>query len=200
MQLKNYAETAERCQRNFDLSEPIPQADIDYITSVCTTMPTKNNRVHYRLIIINDIQLTKRIYTESAFTQGDKKRREVPNQYRNGQVYSPLLLLWDASVRNKFNQETYEDMLVSIGISSGAAALAAVELGYKTGFCACFQEKILGKLLKKHFQQPLDLDIQLMLGIGMPNNNFQRTESVVDNKVVYNSLSSNKIVSILQKN
>ena len=37
------AKIAERCQRNWDYSRPIPQEHIDIIVGAATTMPTKQN-------------------------------------------------------------------------------------------------------------------------------------------------------------
>jgi hypothetical protein len=197
MLLKKYAETAERCQRNYDITQLLPKEHVDYIMSVCTTMPSKNNKNLYRLLAIQNTDISRKIYVKGAWTPGDPKLKEVSNQYRNGQVYAPLLLIWDGSVRPKF-ADSLEDHHMAVGISSGAAALAAAELGYKTGFCRCFQQKKVEGILNRHTGQTLNLDITLMLGIGLPDKRFDRKECVLNNEVVYTCRSVNKKTPILE--
>jgi nitroreductase len=197
MLLKKYAETAERCQRNYDITQLLPKEHVDYILSVCTTMPSKNNKNLYRLLAIQNTSISKKIYIKGAWAAGDPNLKEVPNQYRNGQVYAPLLLIWDGSICPK-GRNSREDHLMAVGISSGAAALAAAELGYKTGFCVCFEEKKVEGVLNKHIGQTLNLKITLMLGIGLPDSRFDRKECVLNDKVVYTCGSFNKITPILE--
>jgi len=197
MLLKKYAETAERCQRNYDITQLLPKEHVDYILSVCTTMPSKNNKNLYRLLAIQNTSISKKIYIKGAWAAGDLKLKEVPNQYRNGQVYAPLLLIWDGSICPE-GRNSREDHLMAVGISSGAAALAAAELGYKTGFCVCFEEKKVEGVLNKHIGQTLNLKITLMLGIGLPDSRFDRKECVLNDKVVYTCGSFNKTTPILE--
>lgn len=197
MLLKKYAETAERCQRNYVITQLLPKEHVDYITSVCTTMPSKNNKNLYRLLAIQNTNISRNIYVKGAWTPGDPRLKEVSNQYRNGQVYAPLLLIWDRSIC-PHDKDTIEDHYMSVGISSGAAALAAAELGYKTGFCRCLQDKKVEGVLNKHTGQTLNLKITLMLGIGLPDERFDRKECVLDDEVVYTCNSNNKKVPILE--
>lgn len=197
MLLKKYAETVERCQRNYDITQLLPKEHVDYILSVCTTMPSKNNKNLYRLLAIQNTSISKKIYVKGAWAAGDPKSKEVPNQYRNGQVYAPLLLIWDGSICPE-DRNSREDHLMAVGISSGAAALAAAELGYKTGFCVCFEEKKVEGVLNKHIGQTLNLKITLMLGIGLPDSRFDRKECVLNDKVVYACGSFNKTTPILE--
>jgi len=198
MLLKKYAETAERCQRNYDITQLLPKEHVDYILSVCTTMPSKNNKNLYRLLAIQNTNIARKIYVKGAWTSGDPKLKEVPNQYRNGQVYAPLLLIWDGSVRPINRKDSTEDLHMAVGISSGAAALAAAELGYKSGFCQCFQRKKIEGILNRHTGETLNLDITLMLGIGLPDERFDRKECVLDDEVVYTCKSVNKKTPIIE--
>ena len=56
------AKIAERCQRNWDYSKPIPQDDIDTIVNTAKTMPTKQNRMYYRIIVSTNQKYNKKLY------------------------------------------------------------------------------------------------------------------------------------------
>ena len=92
---------------------------------------------------------------------------------------------------------------IATGISSGATALAAAQLGYQTGFCACMDWPKLKDLVKKDFTDPELLRIVdklgdknngLCLGIDIKHN-FKRTEVVKDNKAVLKISPSDKEIN-----
>ena len=51
--------------------------------------------------------------------------------------------------------ELNEDGIYSVGISSGAVALSANYMGYKTGFCRCFKGKEVTALMEKTINKDL---------------------------------------------
>lgn len=172
MNILDYAKTIEPCQRNWNENYVMPEDHIKYIIDVCTTVPTKQNKNYYSLLAITDRNIIDQIF-EHAILPGD------PNTYRqNTQVRANLLLIWSQERVN----ETQKDILLSIGISGSAAALAGAELGYKTGFCCCYENKAIGSILKKAKIKPTGF-IDLMLGIGMPNEDYDPRQCVIDGQV-----------------
>jgi len=171
-----YAQTIEPCQRNWDESFVMPDDHIQYIIDVCTTVPTKQNRDYYSLLVITERSLINEIfkYTVDAGC----------NAQENTQVRANLLMIWctNDSIMETPRTISMKDVLLSIGISSSAAAMAGAELGYKTGFCACYLNEQTSFLLQDEGLTPTG-DIQLMLGIGMPNSNYDNRTPVFGDEV-----------------
>ena len=176
------ARIVERCQRNFDWSKPIPNKDVKYILNVATSMPTKQQLDFYNITVIESEPLAREFYTtctipDECYYEGD--------EWRNSQTYAPLLLLY--STWPKYERyEPQNDIAMSMGISSSAAALAAANLGYKTGFCKCIDSRLAEEFVKKYFRKNV-WDPTLAIGIGHPLEGFDRTDGVVDGEVVYNA-------------
>lgn len=167
MKILDYAKSVEPCQRNWNEEYVMPLEEVDYITEVCTTMPTKQNRSVYTLVRITNKNIINKMF-EASYSDNDV-RGTVD---RNTQVKANLLLIW---VENKNIAECTPDLYVGVGISSGAAALAAAELGYKTGFCRCFNSPQVKKILKKNnIRVDKESKIVLMLGIGESQQNVDR--------------------------
>ena len=216
--------TAQRCQRNWDYSRPVTKEDIETLTKVATTMPTKQNIDYFELLVSTNAKFNQMCH-DIAVNPDDPFFAEGDNKLRNAQVNAPLLMIWVPNYNNPLMDERatnpkdadgnptgdYEEgnRDIATGISSGATALAAAQLGYKTGFCACMEWPELKDLIKKDFTDPELLRIVdklgdknngLCLGIGHPNSNFERTEVVKDNKKVLNIISFDKEIktTILQ--
>ena len=200
--------TAERCQRNWDHSTPVTSEDVETLTKVATTMPTKQNVDYFELLVSTNSKFNKMCY-DIAVNPGDPYYDEGYNKLRNAQVNAPMLMIWVPIYDNPLIDDRayptgdYEDEYrdIATGISSGATALAAAQLGYKTGFCVCMDWPKLKDLIKEHFTDPEllrvvdklgDKNNGLCLGIGHSNSNFKRTEVVKNNKVVLKISSFDK--------
>ena len=194
------SKTAERCQRNWDFSNPVAPDDIKKIVNVATTMPTKNNRAFYELTVSSNLDFNKTCY---AWSINDKCDHFIDRKiHRNTQVYAPLLMIWTPPIHkviDGFNDEFTENFYVAIGISSGAAALTANSLGYRTGYCQCFkQDKLLDTIGKKY-----DIKITgasnphiVMLGIGHPDSAYDRVDCVVDGIHGYTTETRDKQIRV----
>lgn len=175
MSLIEAAQIAERCQRNWTY-DPIPEEHIDEIIKVCTHMPTKQNKEVYELFVSTNLDLNHKIFKNAIDADNPD------TTLRNAQVDAPLLLIW---ARSAVSPELENDLNVAVGISSGGAALAAANLGYKTGFCKCYPNKTIKNLLTSHGANLHNKnDIFLMLGIGKEDPNFDRGDVVVDGEKV----------------
>ena len=177
--LKQALETAQRCRRNWDLSKSIPQEDIDILTHSVINSPTKQNEEFYSVTFITDRKIIEEIYEyTNIYTDMD-----MGHFSKNPQVLANLLVVFsDANpktFRNDLGEYSSEETMaanknMSIGIASGQLALTAAMLGYSTGFCKCFKPDLVGKVLNN---SPV-----LMLGIGYPDNNKDRTVHQLYNK------------------
>jgi len=197
----NSVNTAERCQRNWDHSKPVLKEHIQQIVEVATTMPTKNNRGYYDLVVSTNPEFNRTCYKYAVDPRNlHFKDREI---HRNTQVDAPLLLLWRTTdldnIDNPYDDSYQKDFHISVGISSGAAVLTANHLGYRTGYCQCFDSDKLFNVLEQKFSLPIVntryKDI-LAVGIGHPDSNFKRTQCVIDGKLGYTAESVNKTIDI----
>ena len=66
----------------------------------------------------------------------------------------------------------------SIGIASAYLNLTAHMLGYKTGFCQCFDDTKIAKIINKP-------RTNLILGIGFPNEGVDRKVHHINNEFIY---------------
>ena len=75
---------------------------------------------------------------------------------------------WFSNTDKKFLHGHYhQDGLLSIGISAGAVALAANQLGLRTGFCVCLHKQPVIDVINKRHNTTFN-DIVISLGIGYP--------------------------------
>lgn len=174
MKLLDYAKKIEPCQRNWDETYVVPDEHIDYITEVCTTVPTKQNRNVYSLIVVTDRDIINKIFEVSY-----EPTLKYTTYKKNSQVLSNALFIW---IEGQEKGEHADDLDIAVGISSGAAALAGAELGYSTGFCKCFIDGPLRKILKRSIGVRAK-KIVLMLGIGIPNKDYNTRQVVIDNRI-----------------
>ena len=79
----------------------------------------------------------------------------------------PIKLKFGENLTERAQNTNLQITNMEIGLSAGACALQAAELGYKTGFCKCISDPDM--LVKTILgQSPKDYKIMLLLGIGNP--------------------------------
>jgi|TARA_A100000164_G_C21827881_1_gene733796 nitroreductase len=176
--IKDLSKIVNHCQRNWEYT-PIPNEHIDAIVDAGRNMPTKQSTKSYTIVKITNPKVISSMY-EQSYESKDK------NHGSNTQVDAPLLLAFLMNkkvirkepitpIKLKFGENLTERAKngnlqitnMEIGLSAGACALQAAELGYKTGFCKCISDPDM--LVKKILgQSPKDYRIMLLLGIGNP--------------------------------
>ena len=165
-------ERSQHCQRNWDLSRPIPQDDIDLLILAATQCPSKQNVAFYKLHVITNRSVIEEIHKH---TKGFGT--VINNKYiieTNSQTLANLLFVYEYVNEFEINyqreQHTKEiiqrDRNMAVGVSSGYVNLTASLLGYFTGFCACFNPQEIKKILNSSG------DILLMLGVGYQNTSL----------------------------
>lgn len=179
------ASGARRCQRNWDYSKSVAKKDVVALADIAITMPSKQARTYFELIISTDQELNNFIRKNAI----DRDHEWFHPEWQNNQVSAPVLFIYITTEDNLNELDTDhaieadnaidEDGIYAIGISSGAVALAANNMGYKTGFCRCFN----GPPIQDMLEERLGFEfhrIKLMLGIGYP-----------DTSLLYNQLYDN---------
>lgn len=194
-QLIAASKNAEHCQRNWDRSQSITLADVQALVDIATNMPTKQNEEYYQLVVSVNPELNRLIYRLSIDPDNST------TIHRNAQLDAHAVFVWflqnpeqlsmsdkknvipsmivkpeQLSMSDKKNRAGFFDDFrlnakTSIGISSGAVALSACQMGYRTGFNQCFDADLLKDLmiewgienLTDEYNRP-----ELALGVGIP--------------------------------
>mgnify|MGYP000896525164 CR=1 FL=1 len=174
--IRDLALTSNHCQRNWE-DTPVEESKIQAIIDACTRMPTKQNFDYYELVVVTDPYVRQKI-AKYSIDKIQFKRNETYPKHGNPQMQAPLLLLW----MSKEGYDNRVDVNVSIGISSSAASLAAVEQGLATGFCQCVQGPKIRELLfdNGYIDTTYNIKFELAMGIGyprkdMPHNHYTHT-------------------------
>jgi len=182
--LNSAASSARRTQRNWNYDISVNSKDVISLANIATTMPAKQAREYFSLIVSSDRELNNQIRKYANDHTSD-----FHPLWQNNQVSAPVLFIWieTESARKELEGESairngndFEDKVYTIGISSGAVALSANYMGYKTGFCRCFNGPLIQEILEKR----LDFEfhrIHLMLGIGHPDTDLLYNQCIDDN-------------------
>jgi nitroreductase len=177
--MQEYLNTIKQCQRNFDLNKPVSNDHIQQLIDVAHNAPKKNSMRFFSLVVL---QSRDKVHEFAKVTLPEVLAKSgAPDAVVQAQAYAPLVMCWvhdDYLHKEYFAQEPHKaaghdpDMkYLHVGISSTCVAMKAAELGYKTGFCACYGSS--RELLKKY---GIDGEIVLFLGIGHPQENINYYE------------------------
>lgn len=192
--------SARTCQRNWD-RHPINPDDIEYFKTVLEKSPKKQGRVFHHTVFIENPNIIDELYYNAK--EEDEK---IPH---NGQMTAPLVVLfvpYDISILPSLEKEVTEnfnaankektnyifgeqDINTSIGIHSGMLALIANQIGYKTGFCSCFNtsaKQIFRRVCENAMSRSfLDYDNTLALGIGYSRSNTPHNYDQLHDTLMY---------------
>lgn len=168
-----YAKVVGQCQRNWDYSQPMPQEHIDYILNTAEAMPTKQSLPVYEIFASTNLEFNAEIFRLA------RAKNQPHTIKRNAQVNAPLLLMFVDNRHPRLHM--VEDQYFAVGLAAGGAGIAAQELGYKTGFCKCYENlEILEALNKIGYVctegKNIKRNVLLMLGIGTPKEGVERGE------------------------
>jgi len=86
--IKEAVDTAQKVQRNFDLSRSIPKKDLDTLIYAATNSPSKQNATHYSLKIYTDQSIIKKIHEHTKnFTLHRRGNPEGIIEVRDSSVW-----------------------------------------------------------------------------------------------------------------
>ena len=192
--IKELIDSAQRAQRNYDLTKQIPEKDLETLIYAAKNSPSKQNETHYSLYVFTEKDKIEKLYRCTKYFTLSKEEALDPDKgeqwlydnlsVTNSQTWSNVLFVYTLadteprgathlSALNNINVEStlttlMEHKLLSIGISIGEVLLTAASLGYKTGCCSAFKEEEIQDIIMSD-HKPV-----VMLGIGFPNPDMER--------------------------
>jgi nitroreductase len=176
---------SQHCQRNWDLTQQIPEKDIKVMETAITQCPSKQNYAYYKPYIITDREKIEKIYDH---TSGFGRGRTPPISKKNSQVLANVLVAFVSDsqvmrdkVTREFNaveaqeagQETDEQRKqrqLSVGIAAGYLNLSSSLMGYSTGCCTCFDGDGVKEVLG------IEDEVMLLMGVGIKDEDRPRRE------------------------
>ena len=182
MELNAAIEYTNHCQRNWDHTQEMSPEDVDLIVSVAKGMPTKQNLPYYTVLYSLDRRFIERVHDLSIDPHNPRSIG------RNTQTLAHMLVRYldnwtDKKIKEQTRDDWRDNYNMSVGVSAGATSLFSNQLGYRTGFCQCYDTNSINKILKEEYG--IEEKIKgTILGIGIPNNKYKRN-SIVDKDNCY---------------
>lgn len=148
---KAAVDTVRRCQRNWDLTNGIPEEHIQHWIYMATHSPSKQDEGYFNLYVLTDRELIDRMVKHTWGHTIPVIPKVVRGLARNPQMGASAYFLFaskdPSTVRTcKPNGEwgdptyygrTVQNKYTSIGLAMGMIALSAANMGYSTGFNKC---------------------------------------------------------------
>ena len=196
---------SQHCNRNFDLTQNIPEEDFKLLKTAVSQCPSKQNICFYNVHFVFDRKIIEEIHKNSRGFGV-----EPVNYQTNSQTLANLLVVFEeAEVTNKNDSYKYRNEQIkaidegvltgktlevikrdkdqAVGIAAGYLNLTACLLGYVTGCCACFDTENVKKILGTN-NKPL-----LLMGIGFKNLRRNRREHHLDKNFIFPSFRKQAI-------
>jgi hypothetical protein len=206
-QLKTAILKSQHTQRNWDLTKEIPQKNLDLIITAATQCPSKQNIAYYKIHAITNRTIIELIHDQ---TDGFTVKYDPYQSVTNSQVLANLLIVieeveidtstgYDAyrndqslalsngSIDDIALSQLERDKNMAVGIASGYINLTASLLGYRTGYCACFDPIEVKKILN------LEKSPILLIGIGFRDYNLDRQVHHYDHTYMFPTKSKQEI-------
>lgn len=187
---------SQHCQRNWDLSQPIPQTDIDLMIHAATQCPSKQNNAFYGLSVVQDRNIIEQIHEN---THGFRLFNEKNEIITNSQVLANILFVFESVEpssrvldKNELDENSDQTIIqrdanIALGIASGYLNLTSTMLGYSTGCCQCLDPEPIKDILQT------DRKILLLMGVGHKNPNLNRRIHHADNDKIFYSIPKEPI-------
>ena len=180
-------------QRCWDLTQAIPSQDLELIITAAVSAPVKQNYAYFHLHVLEDRHKIQSVYECShGFGLPDSSLPGGMRIIKNTQTLANCVLIFEAYNTGENLHRNLEraqgvdrslrhDQTRAVSMAAAYANLTAHLLGYRTGFCECFNP-----LEVKQHLGLTDMP-QLMLGIGFPDKTRHRTKHHLDNTITYPS-------------
>jgi len=179
VEIKKAIIKSQHCQRNWDLTQEIPNDDLDLIIHAATQCPSKQNIAFYKAHFLQSRNLIEQVHELTRHNS----RHPLYETETNSQIMANLVIVFEDNdfipslktdiYRNEetnainLNRDTiiHHDVLkrdkhMAVGIAAGYVNLTANILGYSTGCCACFDDIGIRETLG------LKSEVLLLMGIG----------------------------------
>ena len=202
-QLSEAVTNSQHCYRNFDLTASIPQEHVDLMIHAAAESPAKQNYSYFNLKVVSNPDTISKIHAHTIGATVRSKTTQTPIITTNSQILANLVFVYESKTFNQMSASFLEDQEIQehdlewqfnqngsgleknlegfkndrdrhLGISSGQLVLVANMLGYRTGYCACFDSDEIRKLLN------LAGTNFMLVGIGVPHPDKTRIEYMDD--------------------
>jgi len=182
---------SQHCQRNWDLTQEMPEDDLDTLMIAATQCPSKQNIAFYKLHFVTNRDLIERIHGHTkGFVMKHGETRDKTEYTTNAQVLANLLIVFEEYLDLSKAQDAgrneqvidltngtakasdlkliEKDRMMAIGVAAGYLNLTASLMGYATGCCTCFMPNEVQKEMGIK-GRPL-----LLMGIGVADKTRNR--------------------------
>ena len=182
---------SQHCQRNWDLTQEMPEDDLDTLMIAATQCPSKQNIAFYKLHFVTNRDLIERIHGHTkGFVMKHGETRDKTEYTTNAQVLANLLIVFEEYLDLSKAQDAgrneqvidltngtakandlkliEKDRMMAIGVAAGYLNLTASLMGYATGCCTCFMPNEVQKEMNIK-GRPL-----LLMGIGIADKTRNR--------------------------
>ena len=182
---------SQHCQRNWDLTQEMPEDDLDTLMIAATQCPSKQNIAFYKLHFVTNRDLIERIHGHTkGFVMEHGETRDKTEYTTNAQVLANLLIVFEEYLDLSKAQDAgrneqvidltngtakasdlkliEKDRMMAIGVAAGYLNLTASLMGYATGCCTCFMPNEVQKEMNIK-GRPL-----LLMGIGIADKGRNR--------------------------
>jgi nitroreductase len=182
---------SQHCQRNWDLTQEMPEDDLDTLMIAATQCPSKQNIAFYKLHFVTNRDLIERIHGHTkGFVMKHGETRDKTEYTTNAQVLANLLIVFEEYLDLSKAQDAgrneqvidltngtakasdlkliEKDRMMAIGVAAGYLNLTASLMGYATGCCTCFMPNEVQKEMNIK-GRPL-----LLMGIGVADKTRNR--------------------------
>lgn len=189
---------AQKCQRNYDLSKPIPQEHIDLIVESVTQCPSKQNLAFYNVHVVTNPDTIEKVhdYSYGVSAHDDNLSISNPqvlggvalvftarsdgysqgNTYRNSECRHLEEELSsdepDSTTMARIQQRYEADQNMAVGVAAGYSTLVAGLLGYRSGCSKCIMGPEIHNLLN------MDADEHPILMMGIGHNNPEKNRRI----------------------
>jgi nitroreductase len=194
---------SQHCQRNWDLSQEIPEEDLELLYTAATQCPSKQNIAFYKVHFILNRDVIERIHEKTlGFTTRDghttntqtlanllvvlEEHLELSDNdiYRNEETAKILYGADEAKPKKTLNIDKH----MAVGVAAGYLNLTASMLGYSTGCCACFDAEGVKNILNLE-NYPL-----LLMGIGHKDPSLNRRIHHLNHDFVFPTKTKQSII------
>jgi nitroreductase len=206
---------SQHCQRNWDLTQEIPQADLDLILTAATQCPSKQNVAFYKTHFITNREIIETIhsqtfgfgkYSQPSFGTNNTRIMEYTT---NSKTLAILIVVFEEYEFSKdpivLNDQTdmdeqqllknneilkrdkERDREMAVGVAAGYLNFTAHLIGYSTGYCACFNTDAIREILG------LDGKPLLLIGIGYSDPDRDRRVHHSDPNFIFPAITKQPI-------
>ena len=198
--IKNAVDTAQRAQRNYDLSKSVSDIDLETLIYTAINSPSKQNETHYALYVYTDANIIRNIYEQTKLFSLLRDKEDFNKVFKeengkfwqsedlsvhNSQILSNVLFAYAedrgiarggnskiAHETNDPNTESYKIYKEQVDYSIGISAGQVTMAAAMLGYKTGLCSAFPKGRMKNIVNSKYD--VKLLVGIGFSNNDVDR--------------------------